>query len=536
VASVDQPFQSQEDQQNNSSNNGSQSTANSNIGQPPQLSSSTGNTGGSTGGVSNAQSGGNTTGTTPTAQTMAPQNPGGSQNSSQSGSFPNLSQYMSANSGWNASQGGLGGEIASNLNNQGNQVSQSVNAANNTFENQGNTWQQGVNTANNAFESGVPNASAYVQNDPNASQEANTALTANYSGPSSLNNANSGLNQQVQNYTSEAGQAQSAPGQYGLLQQMFGNSRYSQGQQNLDQALIQNSPQQMQALQGAASQANQANLNYQNAQTNSQNQAAGWGNFGNQVQQQATGALNNAVGVENNQIQNEFNTTQAAQNSAVNSLTAALGTNQLTQAQVDQLGIGSLLGQNVYNTNLASYITPQQLTAQNTANAGDYAQIAALQQLGGNGQAFTTPNAQTLAQYQNQPNQLYTSANDIGYNTAGAQTAVAANAEGYDQAVNAPIYGSATNAQEISRDLGNDPGQIAYYYQTLAGQNPSNSAQQLRQYYSSGNNNDPGMAQGFDALQNIINANNTFDPTAVLQLAGGPNLNTAQYEGYGAAP
>jgi len=465
LASVDQPFSPESDQTNN------QSAANSSVGQAPQLTSGGGQAmgvGGGTGGTG-AQSG-----TGGGFQGLGAANP------TTSGAYPNLQKYMQANQNWNQSQGGLGGEIASNLNQQGNQVQQATQNAQNAFQNQGNTWAQNTQQAGQAFgqglsdpygfvqggsstnsfqpgggSGGVPTAGGTTQGQQNAPsaqqnlQEASQALNASYQGPQNLFSANPNLQQQTQNYQNTAGQTSTEAGRYNLLQQMFGGNNYTQGQQSLDQALLQTNPQQMQALQGAQQQANQTQQNLQNANNQAQQQAAGWQQTGQQVQQQAQANLNaavNSLAGNGGTIANDAITAAQNQSAASTAAQQALANGTLTQAQAAQLGLSSIANTYGANSQLGQFMQNPILTAQNSLSAADAQQVAALAQLGGLSPTALQPQSAadlqqyggasaTAGQYANPNSQL-------GYNVAGAQGVINSDKQNYENAVLQALGGS----------------------------------------------------------------------------------------------
>ena len=571
MASVDQPFQPQDQEQNQQN----QTTANSSMGQPQQVTSGAGSVGGGAGSMSPA--GGSS------SNNPAPTN---------SGTYPNISKYMQANQNWNADQGGLGGEITSNLNQQGQGINNQVQSAANAFQNQGNTWQQNTNQANTAFQSGLVDPNAYLQNNSNAQQQANTALNAQYNGQQDLNSANPNLNQQVQNYQTNAQQGQTESGRFNLLQQMFNNPTYTQGQKSLDQAFLENSPTAQNQFQQALQNSKQSALGYQNANNAAQQSAQDWQNYANQVQQQSRGALNASIGNEGSNIQNEYTQAQANQQQQLQAIQNNLAQGQLTQAQVNELGLGNLVGKQLYNTNLSQYATTPTLTAQNTATAADYARMNALNQLAGFAPgAANAASTQLLAQYQNQPGTLYNSSNDVGFNNAAANQAIQNAAQSYQDALNTPIswggqnavntinsylpFVTASNSNTSGGNIIANPNtlqgetfaQLGYvmpnqtnvdnvnklggyvdpnYAKLLnaqasfyAGQN-ANTASPLDFYKAVLNGqapetygqitqgfgtNAPGVALALDALNSLMNTNATYTPTRTLQIA--PNQGTS---------
>lgn len=418
MASVDQPFSTDNDQQNQGQQQG-QSGANT-VQPASQLSggSSVGGGAGSMGSTGNAdtRSGG------ATAQ----------QGTSNSGNFPNLNQYMTANQGWNQSTGGLGGAVAGNLNQGTNQVQSSVQNANNAFQNQGNNWAGNAATTNNAFQQGITDPYAYSQGQ-GANQQANQALNQAYTGPQNLAASNPNLANQAQNNFQNAQQSQTEGGRFNMLQQMFGGQgNYNSGEQTLDNALLQGSQSNMGQLQGATQKATQAQQNYQNTNNADTNAAGAWTNQGATDQSAARTALNNEIGNVSAQMAQSYTNAQANQGQQMAADTAGLNAGTITQAQAAQLGLSSL--PNTYGVNAASYLNAPSLTEGNTATAQDYQNIGALQSLGGTNGAIQAPNSQFLSTYQNQPGTLYTPSTAVSMNP-GFQAAVTQNQQAYQNAI-----------------------------------------------------------------------------------------------------
>lgn len=549
MASVDQPFSPESDP--NGQQNGS--SANSNVGQPQQVTS------GQSGTTTNMGSG--TSGAGAAAPTAGGGFGGkGDTAGTQSGAYPNLQQYMSANQNWQNGQGQtLGGSIAGNLNQQGQQVGQANQSAISGFENQGNQWQQNTQNAANTFAQGLSNPYGFTSNNPTADQTASQALNAQYQGPQSVESSNPNLQQNTQNYVNTAQQTQTEPGRFNLLQQMFGGNNYTQGQQNLDNALLQTNPQQMSQLQGAAQQATQQNQNLTNAQNLSQNQSQNWQNFANQTQQGAASNLNNATTAQGNTMQNEFTQAQAAQQTAYQNALAGFQSGSINQNLANQVGMNVPSNEVIYNVDPSQYLTQAALTAQNTATAGDYQNVGALQQLGQLApKAMNAQNNQLLSQYAAQPGTLYNSGNDILFNNAGFNSAVGTAGQNWQNAIAGDIgqinslgYNPYTNYQGtgqpsfISNAALVNSANVGAGGTTSGPQNGNalgNMESLLNQFgntqnadvQAAGVENGPAFAApgtqqntlgAFAALQNLYTQNGIYDPTRTLSIT--PNSNSA---------
>ncbi len=499
MASVDQPFSNENDQNQNGGQPGQGAV------QPQgQGGGNTSLSGGSAvgGGAGSAGGGGST------------QNGGNNQqgaNNAAAGSYPNLSKYMAANQNWNSSTGGLGGEIAGNLNQQSNQVQQSVQNANNAFQNQGNTWEQNTQNASNAFQQGIANPYAYQQSGPNAGQQANQALNVSYTGPTSIAQTNPNLASQAQNNVANSQQTQTEGGRFNLLQQMFGgNNIYTQGQQTLDNALLQGSPTQMSQLQGATQQAQQANQNYQNVNTADTNQAAGWGNFGQQQQAANVNALNTEVGNVQSNMANEYTAAQAAQAAQYNPDVAALNSGTISQTLANQLGITGPM--NTYNVNAGNYVTETPLTQANTATAQDYQNIGALQALGGT--AINAPNASFLSANQTNPGNLVGPNNYVAFNPTGFNSAVQGAQQAYNNAINQASYGIYGN-QTLEQAINAPTGLGGLLTTDLGSQGPTNIISNPETLGSTGTGN-PTFGQL--GVQGMYGNTNTYNPGSYAQI------------------
>lgn len=405
MATVSTPFDSQADDQSQNpssqgsvapvtptgSNSGVNQTSTSN-GAPVQTSGTSGSTGGGST-SSGSQTGGGVS---------APTN---------SGSYTNLQKYLNANQGFDSSQGGLGGEIASNINNSAQGINQNIQGASNAFNQQAQQAQQSyavptsyqpVSTAPvsgamldtnqtpagpaasapspSQASSSTPSYQSYLNsiigNAGNAQQSdiqsVNNMANANYAGPTSLNsltgNQNLGaLQLQTGNLANQANDTQSEQGRMSLLNQMFGNNNYTQGQQTLDNLLIQNSPQQMAQLNGVNQTANTTQQALNNANTAATGSAAQDTANAQAIQQYTQGALNSAITGENSALGQQASTANANATAAQNSLLQALQTGQFSNSQAQQLGL-----QNYATVNPAGSpaLNATQQTAQQQALAG----------------------------------------------------------------------------------------------------------------------------------------------------------------------
>lgn len=233
-------------------------------------------------------------------------------NPTTSGGFQNIQKYLNANQGFNQAQGGLAGEIANNVTGQANQANQAVQGAFNNFNTAAtnasnafnpNSAQGAANftSLNNIAGNGGANAYSDLQANPNDAANATALLQANYAGPTQINPSDlTNLQQQYGSNLSNLGQETgSEAGRFNLLNQMFGNNTYSQGQQSLDNAFLQNNAQQANQLKGLQNISNAFNQNINNTATNAQQIGQQNTVMGQQANQQANQLFNSDIGSTN---------------------------------------------------------------------------------------------------------------------------------------------------------------------------------------------------------------------------------------------
>lgn len=337
----------------------------------------------------------------------------------QSGQFTNLQQYLNANQGGGQN---ISGAINQNANNQANAANNTVNNTNSTIGNQiqqenqniaqasgyANTINNGgaaslfggYNTGNNQFndQSGFQNfqqLASGANNGAQLSQQVNQSLQPVQGIVNNLNNfANEGNTEQ---------------GRFNLLQQTLGRAGYNQGQQSLDQALLQNGGNQTLSnlqgnLQGIA---NNTQNNFIGVQQGLQNKVNAIAPAAQAAQQQIANAIGTAgastgtagqyaagtgaVGQLQGQLVGAANAQNAQSQADVQSLQNALNSgsglstqqfNDLNQA----LGGGISATSALYNTpqQLAQAFSAQNYGINNEVTAPQMAQYQALQALSGN--------------------------------------------------------------------------------------------------------------------------------------------------------
>lgn len=443
-----------------------------------------------------------------------------------SGNFTNLKSYLNANNNGKD----FSNQVNQNLQQQGSNLNTNIQGASNQFNNQ---VQQSVTPVQQNYQayqqvaaSNDPNSIVNYANQGNNAKNIQGLENATYTGPKTLNDLSGNYNgaalqSQVGNYQNLANDTTSESGRMNLLQSLYGNQNYGQGQQTLDNVFLQGNN-----FGNTASQANRLNNSYNTAANNSALSAQ---NAANTVNQAATGtvnSLNAAVGNQNQNIQNDYSSAlqnQAAQNAAA---TTALQNGTISQQLATQLGLTG--GTNLYNVDASQFLHNAQLNTQNTATGQDYSNIAALHNLLGNN--ANTGSSQILSQYASQPGSTMNPNQYLNYDTSGLQNASQIAGQTYNDLANADVanlnQGYVTGPSIGS--LISNPNNL-----TSGSSNQDLLNQYLSDATNTGANNsnwsskygDASISHGqLSALQNLINANSTYDPTKQLQIA--PNENT----------
>ncbi len=431
-----------------------------------------------------------------------------------SGNFQNLTSYLNANKNYNASGGGLAGQVNQNLYNQGNQVNQNFQDAQNTYNQQvqAGTQQYDPNVVNSVLSN--PYAYTQQQQNPNTLQQYNQMLNAQYQGPTQLD-AGGTLQAQAQNYQNLTNQVGSENGRFNLLNQLYAAPGYSQGARSLDNLILQGNPNQLAQLQGARTMGNQLSGQLSQDKTQAANAAAQAQATTANTAAQTLGATNNAItGFDTQQAAN-VKDALANRDKQYNDVYGQLGNGSLDYNDAAKFGLLGAGGTapNIYNLKLPSYLTEatNQATNQNVASTADYNKIQALGSLLG-GKAVGNV-SQILASY-NDPSQAgqFAAASPYNFNTqqeqadaAAAQKAYTAAQTPYQQQIDAAnaVLNSGENSegkntgllgeqQDINSGLYHDvatggaPGSPEWVAQQIAAQqqNQTNANEQLNQLLS----------------------------------------------------
>lgn len=310
--------------------------------------------------------------------------------------FTNIQNIIGANQ-----NNGLGNAIQNGVQGQVNQFNSGLDSSQQQFNKDIDSAKSSIDLGKSQAQTAVSNASnlgAGQSLDNTDYGNFNNFTGSSYSGPTQLNNTNQLQNQagQIQN---TADNTKSDSGRQGLLSQYVGQGQYTQGQQNLDNLLLnQTGGQQLKQTRQIASAVNPS-LN------NAENNASGLADqTQNYLTNSQTGVKNQAVsgyqGIGNAAQANYNNlssTVPAQYNNDLALLNADNGittgsdhgyTNQmnLTSSLANLLGITN--GQDIYGTKGSDLATtlqgPQNLSLAGTTAGDKYAQYEALSKLGGN--------------------------------------------------------------------------------------------------------------------------------------------------------
>jgi hypothetical protein len=351
--------------------------------------------------------------------------PGQDKKEKSSGQYANLQQYISANQ---PQAQAMGQKVAGNVEQAGQEATQKVEQ----FGSQKPSVQ--------AFD---PNQ--YIQDAPSLSAEQkqsyqSTKQTGGYTGPQQLEQAQgySEAQKSAQSATDKAKMAGTETGQQELLGQAYAKPSYSQGQKKLDQVLLSGNDQARQGLSdlsqrfsGLYDVFNQkaqdvgAGINQANAQALANKQAIqgaeskAWTDLVNPLEQRAQQA-----NIERPQVQQRIN--------------EDISDDLLLDETLQKLGLAE--GQNLYDLNLASYITPNmtQLGVNDVANQQERQRYQALADL------FQDPT-------RNQIGAQGSALNDISFNKEQFDRDSQARSQGLQQALTQPS--TVLNGQTIESAL-----------------------------------------------------------------------------------
>jgi hypothetical protein len=348
-----------------------------------------------------------------------------------SGQFVNLQNYFNANKTDDPNQN-MGAKLSDKLNDQGQAASQNINKANTDFNNQANSNRNQYNDGLMKTVTTDPNAFyQQTQTDPSNTNvtEFNREQSGNYGGPTQLNNYDK-LSADTQNYQNLTNQTGSEAGRFNLLKTYFNNGSYNQGQQNLDNLLMQGDKNQMQQMGQTRTQAANVASNLQQSALQAQDTGNQYANeakdTANKVNTSLTGAMGtisdkNAADV---QAANDYNTR----------IQGSLSSGKIAAADASKLG---LTAGTTYGVNAGSYFNPGTVNANTVADKNTY------------------QNYDALAHLANTTDTLFTDPTQLGVNAANTNPF---NLKNYQSAVDSAksTYTAANDSynQQLQSELG----------------------------------------------------------------------------------
>lgn len=295
--------------------------------------------------------------------TDAPSNKGGAK---ESGSYTNLNQYLDANK---QSADIMGANIADKV-------------QTNAESAKAKTQQLG-SAVSEVKEFDPTNIYSNITSLSEDDKQRYKTAKQGYAGPQSLGDVSgyADAQKQVSKAYQDVSNAGNEQGQRQLLKDNYARPTYSQGQNSLDQMLLQNSAGSKQRFENLTSNYSGINKDFENASQS----------LGNRITNNITTGNANQQRISAGDVQARKNLIDPiqARAAAMNSNNAALAgrvyndiaDDTLAQETIDQLGLAE--GTNLYGTNLANYLTQDlsNVGLDNAANAEERAKYAALTSL-----------------------------------------------------------------------------------------------------------------------------------------------------------
>ncbi len=295
---------------------------------------------------------------------------GGVERQKTSGNYANIQSYLDANK----DQGdGMGQKIATNITSKGDDASSKI----------------------NTLSQKAPEVKAYDPNDVYnnlgslTDDQKNTyrtqKTTGGYTGPDTVEKVD-GYADTQKAATSTAQMAKNAGTEYGqqqLLRDTYARPSYSAGENRLDQALLQGSPNSKQAIASASSKYSDLDSLFNNAATN-------LGGSINNANSQSLANKQNIATAEQSQWNNLINPIQTRADqmnrdnpALINRVTQDASDEKLSDETLSLLGLSP--GQKLYDMNLKNYINPNytQLGLNEAANSQERSKYQALVDLVG---------------------------------------------------------------------------------------------------------------------------------------------------------
>jgi hypothetical protein len=373
-------------------------------------------------------------------------NPGSSAPAGKSGAYANLSEYIDANKDQSSQMGAnvantltaAGSTVKNDINNTAQDFSQQVDKG--TLSNLANANQDVDSTINQAKTLSAGNQVAADQ-----MGRFKDISNASYAGPADVSASQyyGQTNQDLNKADQYKNNAQTDKGRYALLQQVFNSPTYSQGQQNLDNALIVSNDQARNAIGDAGHSLDSLDSNWTKSQADAQAQAADRKVQVDNAKQYAQNTLSGARTSQGQAVDASLADTKSHWTDQYNQYANLLsgykgGEFDLTADQAKALGLND--GQKIYNS-LAS--TPQNLLdlqafdPNKVVSKDQVAQLSALDRLanqyGASSNAkYTDPDQAGMLNLNNnfQANRVGASANQAGTDFTNYSKGASFNATG----------------------------------------------------------------------------------------------------------
>lgn len=322
--------------------------------------------------------------------TDAPSNKGGAKGS---GSYTNLNQYLDANKE-NAAQ--LGSGIATHISNQGNEARTGIQNTEADFQQLADKGTlQGLDRAADESKNIIQQARTGTKdNQINQTQASRFGEIANaeYKGPQDLTGSSlyENTSKQYQKALDTRTNAGNEQGRFSLLKDAYARPTYSQGQQNLDNLLLTGNTQAREAVSNAAVGLGDLESRWAGAQTNAAALAAQRKAATEAARAGAREGLVSNRSARASEVDADLAAKQAQWGSEYDRLNNILssyggGDLELSQADINKFGLTGA-GQGLYNTlsgtNPASYLDLKAFDANKVVSQDQFAQLAALDQLG----------------------------------------------------------------------------------------------------------------------------------------------------------
>lgn len=329
----------------------------------------------------------------------SPQGQTGQQGPTSSGRFTNIQKYLGANQQAGAK---VANTIGKDIEKQTQNVANAIQGSKQQFQtqaNQGRLTQNDLTSAQNVIQG------AGLGTQANDISQFQRISSGQYKGPQEMQDSDK-LSAKTQNVVQQGKQLENQGGRFNLLRQYFSTPTYTKGQQNLDEMILGQNNQnlgnvkrQTLGLQSLTSQ-----------ELNAARQLAGeYANQSRDIGKRTQEELSKATTADTEALSNKFRQAQEKETELAGLYKKRAG--DISQGMVDEetanaLGLSNLIGKNIYNLDLGSYLktdAPQTLAdAREVASREEAARINALNKLAGRDNVYDLENVGTYKQSQQQ--------------------------------------------------------------------------------------------------------------------------------------